>query len=86
MFGCAARDLDICFAAAVLRLPFQSACTIRYSSVHRTDALYAHALSGSNLHIKIENALTDIFCFLVRHEGFEPPTFAFVVRDSIQLS
>ena len=27
------------------------------------------------------------FCgFLVRHEGLEPPTFAFVVRDSIQLS
>ena len=24
--------------------------------------------------------------FLVRHEGFEPPTFAFVVRYSIQLS
>ncbi len=24
--------------------------------------------------------------FLVRHEGLEPPTFAFVVRDSIQLS
>ena len=23
---------------------------------------------------------------LVRHEGLEPPTFAFVVRDSIQLS
>ena len=26
-------------------------------------------------------------CFLLaRHEGLEPPTFAFVVRDSIQLS
>ena len=24
--------------------------------------------------------------YLVRHEGLEPPTFAFVVRDSIQLS
>lgn len=24
--------------------------------------------------------------FLVRHEGLEPPTFAFVVRYSIQLS
>ena len=26
-----------------------------------------------------------LYC-LVRHEGLEPPTFAFVVRDSIQLS
>ena len=24
--------------------------------------------------------------YLARHEGLEPPTFAFVVRDSIQLS
>ena len=24
--------------------------------------------------------------FMVRHKGFEPLTFAFVVRDSIQLS
>ena len=27
-----------------------------------------------------------VYYYLVRHEGLEPPTFAFVVRDSIQLS
>ena len=36
-------------------------------------------------HIKTEQTAVSSVS-LVRHEGLEPPTFAFVVRDSIQLS
>jgi hypothetical protein len=40
---------NLCFAkSAGLRLPFRSARPVRYSTVHRTVELYAHALSDSN--------------------------------------
>ena len=72
--------------SAVLRLPFRSAWTAPYRTLHRTVRIHGRARSGSNPQIlcAMKNEIPKgISFFMVRQGGFEPPASTFGVCHSI---
>ena len=68
---------------AVLRLLFQSACTARCPSVHRTDRLHARALPGSISFFSVlrkKDILLGMSFLVERAKGIEPSTQAWEAR------
>ena len=68
---------------AVLRLLFQSACTARCLSVHRTDRLHARALPDSIPFFSVtrkKDILLGMSFFVERAKGIEPSTQAWEAR------
>lgn len=83
------RDFPVCYASGLLHmLRMFGDAAVRMSIGHSHDAA---ALSGSSpcsfdIYTNKNSSSFEELFLLARHEGLEPPTFAFVVRDSIQLS
>lgn len=83
------RDFPVCYASGLLHM-LRILETLLFECP--LDILSdAAALSGSSpcsfdIYTNKNSSSFEELFLLARHEGLEPPTFAFVVRDSIQLS